>query len=160
MLKQIAPLALTCVVALAACGGDEQTDASVERGAAASTSLTICVQNDSSRSISSTGDGSPSQPEGFLVRPGERACTTSAEGTEEIVQSMMSDEGPSWNTRFAFTGDDSTSGVSYLETTFATCGKTWTNKFSFTASISCSGNPFRISGEIENSTANITFADQ
>lgn len=160
----IAPVALACALALSACGGDEQADASVERGAASSDEkYTLCVTNNSSRSISSIGDGSPSQPEGFLVRPGESTCTSTDPGAEEIVQSMMSDIGPSWTTRYAIDEDDS-APVSYLSADLTTCGRTWSNERTISASISCSGNPFRISVNFNSNgagpTANMTFADQ
>jgi hypothetical protein len=160
----LVPVALASVLALSACGGDEPTDSSVERGAASSNEkYTLCVKNDSSRSISSTGDGSPSQPDGFLVRPGESACASTAAGAKEIVQSMMSDIGPSWTTRYAIDEDDN-SPVSYLSADLTTCGRTWSNERTISASVSCSGNPFRISVNFNSNgtgpTANVTFADQ
>lgn len=160
----VAPVALASVLALTACGGDEQTDSSVERGAASSDEkYTLCVTNDSSRSISSTGDGSPSQPAGFMVRPGESACATTTAGAEEIVQSMLSDIGPSWTTRYAIDEDDS-GPISYLSSDLTTCGRTWSNERTISASVSCGGNPFRISVNFKSNgagpTANLTFADQ
>lgn len=152
-------------LALSGCSGDDQSDASVERGAAATGQLTLCVQNDSTRTISSTGDGSATGPEGFQVRPGERACT-STRGREEVLkQSMMSDEGPAWSTQLK-SSDEATGGsASYFTWSFSTCGKTWKEVRNFSAALSCSGNPFQVSGTFNfddsgGTTANVTFADQ
>jgi hypothetical protein len=160
----IAPVAFTCLVALSACGGDSQADASVERQAASSVAYTLCVKNDSSRTISSIGDGSPSQPEGFVVRPGDKACASATPGTKEIIQSMMSDVGPSWTTRYALTPKTTAALGTFYEEVFSTCGRTWSNETSISASLSCSGNPFRVKVNFEYngaaSTANVTFTDQ
>jgi len=165
----IAPIVLLGTLALSACGGDSQAGVSialqtpVDRQAASSVAYTLCVKNDSSRTISSTGDGSPSQPEGFVVRPGDKACASATPGTKEIIQSMMSDVGPSWTTRYALTSKSTAVG-NLLEEVFSTCGRTWSNETTISASLSCSGNPFRIKVNYEYngaaSTANVTFADQ
>jgi hypothetical protein len=47
----IAPIALISIFALSACGGDTETNASVEHAAASSQTYTLCVKNDSSRSF-------------------------------------------------------------------------------------------------------------
>ena len=158
----VAPVALMSIFALSACGGDKQADPSVERGAASSEIYTLCVKNDSSRSISSSGDGSPSQPDGFMVRPGENACTSTAPGAGEITQSMMSDIGPSWTT--TYTIRKKYGALERLVSEFSTCGRTWSDESTISASLSCSGNPFRISVDLKSSgagtTANITFVDQ
>ena len=166
----IAPIALLGLLALSACGGDSQAGSGsialqtqVERQASSSVAYTLCVKNASSRTISSTGDGSPSQPEGFIVRPGENACTSATPGTSEIIQSMMSDVGPSWTTRYALTSKATALGT-YFEEVFSTCGRTWSNETSISASLSCSGNPFRVKVTFDDKgaapTANVTFADQ
>ena len=159
----IAPIALASLVALSACSGDSQADASVERQAASSVAYTLCVKNDSSRTISSIGDGSPSQPDGFVLGPGENACASATPGTKEIIQSMMSDVGPSWTTRYALTSKATALGT-YFEEVFSTCGRTWSNETTISASLSCSGNPFRIKVNFDYngvaSTANVTFTDQ
>lgn len=153
---------LFCGLTLAACSGDDASTASVERGAASASQIALCVQNDSSLSISSSGDGSPTQPEGFLVRPGERACATSDPNTDRITQSMMSDVGPSWTTEYSIEEDGGP--VTYIEAKFTTCGRTWKNEDSINEKISCSGNPFQITVNFSDSgstsTAEITFADQ
>jgi hypothetical protein len=166
----IAPIVLLGTLALSACGGDSQAGSGsdtfqtqVERKAASGDIFTLCVKNDSSRTISSTGDGSPSQAGGFIVRPGENACTSATQGTKEIIQSMMSDVGPSWTTRYARTSKASAAG-NLLEEDFSTCGRSWSNETTISASLSCSGNPFRIKVNFEYkgpaSIANMTFADQ
>ena len=152
-------------LALVGCSSDDQSDASVERGAAATGQLTLCVQNDSTRTISSTGDGSATGPAGFQVRPGERACTSTSGNEELLSQSMMSDEGPAWSTQLRSSEEGANNPVSYFTWSFSTCGKTWKEVRNFSAALSCSGNPFQVSGtfNFDNSggtTANITFADQ
>ena len=165
MKRILVPMMLLPALALVGCSSDDQSEAGVERGAAAAGQLTLCVQNDSTKSISSSGDGSASGPEGFLVRPGERACTSTSGSQEVLKQNMMSDEGPAWATQLTSTEDGSSSGVSVFTWSFSTCGKTWRNEEEFSASVSCSGNPFNVSGTINfdnggGSTANVTFADQ
>ena len=152
--------AILCTITLTACSsGDE---ASVERGASSASQFALCVQNDSSFSISSTGDGSPTQPEGFFVGPGERACATSDPNTDRISQSMMSDIGPSWTTEYFI--EEIGSDIVYVESAFTTCGRTWTNEDSISEKISCSGNPFQITVNFNDqgstSTAEIIFSDQ
>jgi hypothetical protein len=97
------------------------------------------------------------------VRPGDKACASATPGTKEIIQSMMSDVGPSWTTRYALTSKSTAVG-NLLEEVFSTCGRTWSNETTISASLSCSGNPFRIKVNYEYngaaSTANVTFADQ
>ena len=157
-----APVALMSIFALSACGGDKQADPSVERGAASSETYTLCVKNDSSRSISSIGDGSPSQPAGFMVRPGESACASTAPGAREITQSMMSDTGPSWTTSYSIR--EKAGAITTLSSDFTTCGRTWSNEMTISASLTCSGNPFRINVNFKSSgagpTANVILADQ
>ena len=159
----IAPVALVGILVLSACGGESQADASVERQAGSSETFTLCVKNDSSRTISSTGDGSPSQPDGFIVRPGENDCTTTAPGTRAITQSMMSDVGPSWTTSYVLQFKSTPVGT-LPSTDFSICGRTWSDETSISASLSCSGNPFRISVNFNSTradaTANVTFADR
>lgn len=153
---------LFCTLTLAACSGGDNSSASVERGAASVSQFTLCVQNNSSLSISSSGDGSPTQPEGFFVRPGERACATSDPETDRITQSMMSDIGPSWTTDYSI--EEIGDAVTYVRSNFSTCGRTWTNKESINERVSCSGNPFQMTVKFSNNgsgyTAEITFADQ
>jgi len=166
----IAPIVLLGTLALSACGGDSQAGSGsdtfqtqVERKAASGDIFTLCVKNDSSRTISSTGDGSPSQAGGFIVRPGENACTSTSIGSEELIQNMMSETGPSWTTSYTYTPLFTSTGT-LLREVFTTCGQKWTNKASISASLSCSGNPFRITVNFEYkgpaSIANMTFADQ
>ena len=166
----IAPIALLGLLALSACGGDSQAGSGssalqtqVERQAASSDPYyTLCVKNDSSRTISSTGDGSPTRPEGFVVRPGENACTSTSPGTGELSQNMISDVGPAWTTRFTHTAPF-WSGTVFKEV-FTTCGQTWTTITSISTSLSCSGNPFRLTVNFDYkgaaAIANVTFADQ
>ena len=160
----VIPMMLLSALALAGCSSDDQSDASVERGASATGTLTLCVQNDSTREISSVGDGSATGPEGFLVRPGERACTSTSGREEVLKQSMMSDTGPAWSTQLNSSDEGSTSGISYFTWSFSTCGKTWRDEAKFSASVLCSGNAFRVSGTIDfdgsgGTTANVVFAD-
>lgn len=160
----LVPVALVGLLALSGCAGDEQTEASAEREAASGQkTYTLCVTNSSSRTISSIGDGSPAQPEGFIVGPGESACTSAAPGAEEIVQSMMSDTGPSWTTRYAIEKQEG-GDIAYLSADLTTCGRTWSNEKKISAALSCSGNPFRVGVTFNSSgggpTANMTFADQ
>ena len=161
----IAPVALFSMLALSACGGAEQAEAPVERQAASSATYTLCVKNDSSRTISSTGDGSPSQPEGFLLPPGKSGCTTTAAGATQIKQSMMSDVGPSWTTSLAVAFEyDFTLETALRTTSFSTCGRVWPDAKPISASLSCSGNPFRVSVKFNSSgaayTADVTFSDE
>jgi len=154
------PIALTAVFVLSACGVEGASEADVDRGASGVLQLTLCVDNQSTRVISSSGDGSPTQPEGFVVRPGERACASSAPNYSDLTQQMMSDVGPAWKTNLS---GQFTFGAAFG---FETCGKRWSNKATFSTDITCSGNPFRIDGKIDaNSdtkrlTAEIVFFDQ
>lgn len=153
------PIALAVTFVLAACGGDGGTEAGVERGASGVLQLELCVDNQSTRTISSSGDGSPTQPQGFLARPGQRACTSAAPNYGDLTQQMMSDLGSAWKTNlngnFSF-------GAAFA---FETCGRRWSNEVTFSADITCSGNPFRINGTVDaNSdtqrlTAEIVFSD-
>lgn len=160
-------LVVVSALAVTGCSGDGQSDASVERSAAGEVlgKLTLCVQNDSSRSISSSGDGSAAGPVGFVVRPGERACTSTSSKSEFLRQSMMSDEGPSWSTELSYWKLTTADEPDYQKWSFSTCGKKWVDDITFKAALSCSGNPFLVSGTIniderDNTTANVIFADQ
>lgn len=158
-----APIALISIFALSACGGDAETNASVERAAASSQTYTLCVKNDSSRSISSRGDGSARSPEGFLVGPGESACTSASPGAGRINQEMMSDTGPSWAMSYE-TNEINEGDLTKLSRDFSLCGRTWSNVSTITSSLSCSGNAFRVNVNFKSNgagpTANVTFADQ
>ena len=162
----VIPIMLSSALALAGCGTDDQSDASIERGAATILGkITLCVQNDSTRSISSIGDGSVSGPQGFVVRPGERACTSTSVKSEFLTQSMMSDEGPAWSTQLRYWKLTTADEPDYQKWSFSTCGTRWVDDTTFSAALSCSGNPFLVSGTIDiddrdNTTANVIFADQ
>ena len=154
------PIALAVTFVLAACGGEGGTEADVERGASGVLQLTLCVDNQSTRAISSSGNGSPTQPEGFVVRPGQRACASAAPNYGDLTQQMMSDLGSAWKTNL---NGNFNFGAAYA---FETCGRRWSNEATFSADMTCSGNPFRIDGTIDaNSdtqrlTAEIVFSDQ
>ena len=166
MKRAVVPILLLGALALAGCSSDDQSDASVERSAATILGkITLCVQNDSTRTISSAGDGSASGPEGFFVRPGERACTSTSGKSRYLKQSMMSDEGPAWSSELMYWKLTTTDDPDYQKWSFSTCGKLWGSVTTFNAALSCSGNPFLVSGTIDiddsdNLTANVIFADQ
>lgn len=159
----IAPIALISIFALSACGGETETNASVDREAASSQSYTLCVQNDSSRSISSRGNGSARSPEGFLVRPGESACASASPDAGGIKQEMMSDTGPSWSMSYE-TNELNIGDITTFSRDFSLCGRTWSNVSTVSSALSCSGNAFRINVNFKSNgagpTANVTFTDQ
>lgn len=163
MIKSLALGATVCALALTACSGNDDSSASVDRGAAAATKFTLCVTNESSVAISSSGDGSPTQPEGFFLSPGGRECVSSSPGTDSVFQSMMSDTGPTWGTHY-YIKDVGNSHSSTWEERFSTCGKTWKTTKPINEAVSCSGNPFQLSATFSSnsmgSTAELVFADQ
>lgn len=123
---------------------------------------TICVQNDSSRSISSQGDGSKRSPEGFLVRPGENACVSSGPDAGGIHQEMMSDTGPSWTTWLYIKEGTRERGRPASSKPFLEICDTGLGYQSSPATfdLSCSGNPFSMTVEFKSPQVTITFADQ
>ena len=156
------PITFLCALSLAGCGGGEESDASVERGASVFDKYyTICVQNDSSRSISSRGDGSARSPEGFFVRPGESACASASPDAGGINQEMMSDTGPSWTTKLYRKSESEKRGQSTNSPYLEICDNAFDYRPSpYTFNLSCGGNPFSLTVEFKTPQVNITFADQ
>lgn len=158
----VLPITFLCALSLAGCGGSEQSDASVERGASVFDKYnTICVQNDSSRSISSRGDGSEISPEGFLVRPGESACAAASPDAGRINQEMMSDTGPSWTTKLYRKSESGKRGQNTDRPFLEICDNAFNYRSSpYTFNLSCGGNPFSLTVEFKSPQVNIIFADQ
>lgn len=147
------PVGLTALLALTACGSGEGEDVAVDRQAAGQMEhMRFCIDNQSSLTFSSTGDGSPSSPEGFVVEPGESDCVQS-DGLN-LRQNMMTDTGPSWPVAFYVS-----KGVQ-----FSACDLRWLEQ-PFGGNITCGGNPVRIDGRFERDNAegaiviNVKFSD-
>ena len=147
---------------LTGCSSDETSDASVDRGAAASDSgLTLCVENNSSRTIWSAGDGTASRPEGFYAEPGVSACTSADPDSISLNQSMMSDIGPSWDVRFSAENDAELTGRGrYTELRMCeSIFRSYRYSENRNAKLSCSGNAFIAQLDFDNAVLTITLTD-